>query len=78
MLPDTAEATWPGMGICRTLGVPARLEGTGEFSRAVEATRGAEVPKERPLFEPGDDDIGTGRGRGLDPPRNDDMITVYC
>ena len=38
-------------------------EGTGEANRAVEAALGRGLPEERPLLEPGDDDIGTGRGR---------------
>jgi hypothetical protein len=36
----------------------------GEASRAVDVARGTELPRERPLGEPGDDDIGTGSGRG--------------
>ena len=38
-------------------------EGTGEANRAVEAALGTGLPEVRPLLEPGDDAIGTGRGR---------------
>jgi hypothetical protein len=41
----------------------AFCEGTGEANRAVEAALGTGLPEERPLLEPGDDAIGTGRGR---------------
>jgi len=48
--------------------VPALCEGTGEANRAVEAALGTGLPEERPLLEPGDDAIGTGRGREDDGP----------
>jgi hypothetical protein len=37
-------------------------EGTGEANRAVDVALGTGLPDERPLFEPGEEAIGTGRG----------------
>jgi hypothetical protein len=37
-------------------------EGTGEANRAVDVARGTGLPVERPRNDPGEDDIGTGRG----------------
>lgn len=41
-------------------------EGTGEANRAVEAVRGTRGLLDRPLKEPGEEDVGTGTGRGLE------------
>ena len=44
--------------------MPGRLwAGTGEARRAVDAALGIGLPDCRPRREPGEDDIGTGRGR---------------
>lgn len=43
-------------------------EGTGEASRAVEAALGTGLPESRPLVDPGEEDMGTGRGRDDDSP----------
>lgn len=50
-------------GIWRTWGVPEVLEGTGEDNRAIEAALGTGLPDCRPRDDPGEDAIGTGRGR---------------
>jgi len=55
-------------------------EGTGEASRAVEVALGTGLPDKRPLFEPGEDAIGTGRGRDDDgdpPSRGVDMVSHF-
>jgi hypothetical protein len=73
--PGDRVAAWLGVGICRTFGVPGNWpEGTGEASLAVDAARCRGLPDERPLHEPGEDDIGTGKGRGDEPSRGVDMI----
>lgn len=62
--PVQPDVIWLGVGICRTVGVPGNWpEGTGEANRAVDVARGIELPCERPPAEPGDEEIGTGRGR---------------
>jgi hypothetical protein len=43
-------------------------EGTGEANLAVEAALGTGLPLERPRKEPGEEDIGTGRGLEEDSP----------
>jgi len=56
------------------------FEGTGEANRAVEVALGTGLPDKRPLFEPGEDAIGTGRGRGDDgdpPSRGVDMVPLF-
>jgi hypothetical protein len=54
----------PGVGIWRICGVPSVLwDGTGEDNRAVEVALGTGLPDNRPLCDPGEDAIGTGRGR---------------
>lgn len=84
-LPDSEAPApvWLGVGICGTRGVPTGLcEGTGEANRAVEAALGIGLPDNRPLNEPGvnepgEDDIGTGRGLADELPSfEDDMATV--
>jgi hypothetical protein len=41
----------------------------------VDAARGIGLPDECPLAEPGEDDIGTGKGRGDEPSRGVDMVS---
>jgi hypothetical protein len=73
--PGEPAAAWLGVGICRIIGVLDNWpEGTGEASRAVDVARGIELPCEPPLAELGEDDIGTGEGRGNEPSRGVDMI----
>lgn len=43
-------------------------EGTGEASRAVDAALGTGLPDRRPRNDPGEEDIGTGRGLEDDSP----------
>jgi len=43
-------------------------DGTGEANLAVEVARGRGLPDRRPLAEPGEEEIGTGRGRAEDSP----------
>jgi len=43
-------------------------EGTGEANLAVDAARGTGLPAERPRKDPGEEDIGTGRGLEEDSP----------
>ena len=54
------------------------FEGTGEASLAIEAARGAEPTALRPRFEPGEEAIGTGRGRELEgcPSLEEDMLAI--
>lgn len=73
--PGERVGAWLGVGICRTVGLPGNWpEGTGEANLAVDAARGRGLPDGRPLPEPGEDDIGTGNGRGDEPSRGVDMI----
>lgn len=74
--PGERVAGWLGVGICRMFGVPGNWpEGTGEVNLAVDSARGIGLPDERPLAEPGEDDIGTGKGRGKEPSQGVDMIS---
>ena len=43
-------------------------EGTGEANRAIEAALGTGLPAVRPRNDPGEEDIGTGRGLEEDSP----------
>jgi hypothetical protein len=43
-------------------------EGTGEANRAVDAALGIGLPAVRPRNDPGEEDIGTGRGLEEDSP----------
>lgn len=56
-------------------------EGTGEANRAVEVALGIGLPDSRPLNElgakePGEDDIGTGRGLADESPSFEDDILI--
>lgn len=58
------------------------FEGTGEANRAVEVALGIGLPDNRPrnelgAKEPGEDDIGTGKGLADDSPSfEDDMVII--
>jgi hypothetical protein len=72
LLPDGSFATWPSVGICCTGDVPKGCVGTGEASRAVDSARESDGAVDRPRCDPGDEDMGTARGRRGDvdgPPR---------
>jgi hypothetical protein len=43
-------------------------EGTGEANRAVDVALGTGLPDRRPRNDPGEEDIGTGRGLEEDSP----------
>lgn len=74
-VPCKPTAAWLGVGICRTVGVLDNgPEGTGETNRAVDVARGIGLPCERPLPELGEEEIGTGKGRGDEPSSGVDMI----
>lgn len=83
-LPDSCPGpVWLGVGICWTRGVLTGLcEGTGEANRAVDVALGIGLSDNRPLNEldvkePGEDDIGTGRGLADGSPSfEDDMVIV--
>jgi hypothetical protein len=54
-------------------------EGTGEANRAIDAALGTGLPAVRPRNDPGEEDIGTGRGLEEDSPfPGVDMVRGRC
>jgi hypothetical protein len=54
-------------------------EGTGEANRAIDAALGTGLPAVRPRNDPGEEDIGTGRGLAEDSPfPGVDMVRGRC
>lgn len=53
---------WLGVGIWRTGGEPACERIGDAANRAIEAALGALLGEARPLFRPGEEERGTGRG----------------
>jgi hypothetical protein len=49
-------------------------DGTGEANLAVDVALGTGLPAERPRNDPGEEDIGTGRGLDEDSPSLEDDI----